>query len=397
MKISKRVAHITESLTLALTAKEKQMRKEGIDVIGFGAGEPDFDTPEHIKAVAIEDIKKGFTKYTPANGILELRQAVCEKFKRENNLEYTPDQVIISCGAKHVLYNAILALVDDDDEVIIPAPYWLTYPEQVKAAGGRSVFIEASIDNDFKITPQQLKKAITPKTVALILNSPSNPTGAVYNREELQAIAEIAVEKKLFVISDEIYEHLIYDGEKHYSIASLGDEIKQLTIVVNGVSKTYSMTGWRIGYAAGPKPIIAAMSNLQSHSTSNPTSFCQHAAIEALRGDQSFIQMMLKAFDERRRYMVEKLNSISGIKCRIPKGAFYVFPDVSAYYGKKLNGREIKGSLDFADYLLECAKVAVVPGVAFGDDRCIRLSYATSLDKIKAGLERIEQVLTKSI
>ncbi|MCX7765794.1 MAG: pyridoxal phosphate-dependent aminotransferase, partial [Candidatus Sumerlaeia bacterium] len=346
-------------------------------------------------AVAIEDLKRGFTKYTPANGILELRQAVCEKLKRENNLEYTPDQVIISCGAKHVLYNAILALVDDDDEVIIPAPYWLTYPEQVKAAGGKSIFIETSINNDFKITPRQLKQAITKNTVGLILNSPSNPTGAVYNREELQAIAEIAVEKKLFVISDEIYEHLIYDGEKHYSIASLGDEIKKLTIVVNGVSKTYSMTGWRIGYAAGPKPVITAMSNLQSHSTSNPTSFCQHAAIEALRGDQSFIQMMLKAFDERRRYMVEKLNSIKGIKCRVPKGAFYVFPDVSAFYGKKLNGKVIKGSLDFADYLLEKAKVAVVPGVAFGDDRCIRLSYATGLDKIKAGLERIEQVLTK--
>ncbi|MCD6385605.1 pyridoxal phosphate-dependent aminotransferase [Candidatus Sumerlaeota bacterium] len=393
MKVSKRVQQISESLTLALTAKAKQLRQEGVDVIGFGAGEPDFDTPEHIKEVAIADLKNGFTKYTPASGIPELKQAVCDKLRTENGLEYTPKQILISCGAKHSIYNAIMALVDEGDEVIIPSPYWLTYPEQVKAAGGVPVVVETSIDNGFIMTPEQLKSAITDKTVALVLNSPSNPTGAVYSEEQLRALAEVIVDANIMVISDEIYEHLLYDGVKHYSIASFGDEIKALTIVVNGVSKTYSMTGWRIGYAAGPEEIIGAMSRLQSHSTSNPTSFCQHAVITALKGDQSCVQRMLKAFDERRRFMIDTLNSIDGIKCAEPKGAFYVFPDVSSHYGRSFDGKKITNSMEFAEYLLEKARVAVVPGVAFGDDRCVRLSYATSLDNIKEGLERIKKAL----
>ncbi len=388
MKIARKVQNVSESLTLALTAKAKQMKKEGIDIIGFGAGEPDFDTPDHIKQVAIDDLKKGFTKYTPASGIPELKQAVCEKLKRENQLDYTPKQIIISCGAKHSLYNAIIAIVDDGDEIIIPAPYWLTYPEQVKAAGGKPVFINAPAKADFKITPDQLKKAITNKTVAMILNSPSNPTGAVYFKAELEALGKVIVEKDIAVITDEIYEKILYDGAEHYSIAALSPELKKRAIVVNGVSKSYSMTGWRIGYAAGPQEVIAAMSRLQSHSTSNPTSFCQNASIAALTGDQSNIQMMLKAFDERRRYMVETLNKIPGVKCTMPKGAFYVFPDVSGAFTKN-----IQGSMALSEYLLKEAKVGVVPGVAFGDDNCVRLSYATSLENIKKGLERIAQAL----
>jgi len=393
MKIARKVQNVSESLTLALTAKAKQMKKEGIDIIGFGAGEPDFDTPDHIKQVAIEDLKKGFTKYTPASGIPELKQAVCEKLKRENQLDYTPKQILISCGAKHSLYNAIIAIVDDGDEVIIPAPYWLTYPEQVKAAGGKPVFINAPAEADFKITPAQLHKAITKKTVAVILNSPSNPTGAVYSKAELEALGKVIVGKDIAVITDEIYEKILYDGAEHHSIAALSPELKKRAIVVNGVSKSYSMTGWRIGYAAGPEEVIAAMSRLQSHSTSNPTSFCQNASIAALTGDQSNIQMMLKAFDERRRYMVETLNKIPGVKCTMPKGAFYVFPDVSGAYTKKLGGENIQGSMALSEYLLKEAKVAVVPGVAFGDDNCVRLSYATSLENIKKGLERIAQAL----
>jgi aspartate aminotransferase len=393
MKIAKRIRDIEESLTLALSAKEKQMKKEGIDVVGFGAGEPDFDTPDHIKQVAIDDLKKGVTKYTPASGTLELRQAVCEKFKKENGLDYKPSEVLISCGAKHSVFNAVVALCDDDDEVIIPAPYWLTYPEQVKAAGGKSVIIETSLDNEFKMTPAQLRKAITRRTVAVILNSPSNPTGCVYTRAELEALGKIIVEKNIMVISDEIYEKLLYDGAEHHSIAALSPELKLRTVVINGASKSYAMTGWRIGYAAGPAEVISAMAKFQSHSTSNPTSFCQNATIAAIRGSQECVEKMRRAFDERRTYMVERLNKIPGVKCATPKGAFYTFPDVSATYGKEICGKKVTGSMSFAEALLEGVKVAVVPGVSFGDDRCVRLSYATSMENIKKGLDRIEQAL----
>lgn len=393
MKIAKRIKNITESVTLALTAKAKELKAQGKDIIGFGAGEPDFDTPDFIKQVAIDDIKKGFTKYTPASGIPELKKAVCQKFKNDNNLEYTPKQILISCGAKHSLYNAVLAVVDDGDEVIIPSPFWLTYPEQVKAAGGKSIFIKAEAKTNYKITPDQLKNAITDKTAAFIFNSPSNPTGAVYSPNEIKTLAEVLEKTDITIISDEIYEKLLYDGEKHISIASVCPKLKNQTIVINGLSKTYSMTGWRLGYAAGPADVIEAMSNLQSHSTSNPVSFTQNAAVTAMTGDQSFIQVMLKAFDERRKYMVEKLNSIPGVVCPIPRGAFYAFADISGVFGKDRDGMPINNSVQFAEWLLEKHGVAVVPGEPFGDDNGIRLSYAMSMEAIKKGLDRIYTAL----
>jgi len=396
MKVSSRIKNVSQSMTLALSAKAKQMKKQGIDVVGFGAGEPDFDTPEHIKAKAVEDIQNGFTKYTPASGILELKEAICEKFKRDNGLVYTPQQVIVSPGAKYSLYNAIMCLLDEGDEVIIPSPYWLTYPEQVKAAGGKPVFIEAGIENEFKITPEQLKAAVTPRTVGFILNSPSNPTGALYSRKELEKLADILLENKICVLSDEIYENLVYDDESFVSFATLRPELMDHTITINGVSKTYAMTGWRIGYAAGPKEFIAAMGRLQSHSTSNPTSFTQRACIVALLGDQSCVAEMRCAFDERRRFMVERLNAMAGITCATPKGAFYVFPDVSAIYGKKIADQEITGSMVLADVLLDHFKVGVVPGLPFGDDNCVRLSYALSMEDIKKGLDRIGEALSKA-
>ncbi|MBN1901642.1 pyridoxal phosphate-dependent aminotransferase [Candidatus Sumerlaeota bacterium] len=391
MKISRHVKNITQSMTLALSAKAKLMKKNGIDVVGFGAGEPDFDTPEHIKIVAIEDIQKGVTKYTPASGTLELKEAICKKFKRDNGLDYAPEQIIVSPGAKFSLYIAIFALCDPGDEVIIPSPYWLTYPEQVKAAGGTPVFIKTSIATEFKMTPEQLKKAITPRASILILNSPSNPTGALYTREELAKIAEVILESNITVISDEIYEFLVYDGEEFVSFPSLHPALKEKTILVNGVSKTYSMTGWRIGYAAGPKEAISAMSRLQSHSTSNPTSFTQRASAAAILGDQSCVEKMRLAFDERRQYMVKRLSAIPGIQCATPKGAFYAFPNVKSRYGKKLAGKIVQGSMDLSNILLEDFRVAVVPGLPFGDDECIRLSYALSMEDIKKGLDRIEE------
>ncbi|HPB31831.1 MAG TPA: pyridoxal phosphate-dependent aminotransferase [Candidatus Sumerlaeota bacterium] len=393
MKISKRAQKVTQSLTLALSAKAKQMKKEGMDVVGFGAGEPDFDTPDHIKAVAIEDIRKGATKYTPASGTPELKKAVADKIKQDYGLVYDPSQIIISPGAKFSLYVAIMAICDDGDEIIIPAPYWLTYPEQVKAAGGVPVYIEAGIATEFKITPEQLKKSITPKTCALILNSPSNPTGAVYTRAELEAIADVVKETGIIVISDEIYDKLVYDGMESISFPTVRPGLQDQTILVNGHSKTYSMTGWRIGWTAGPKDVIAAMGRLQSHSTSNPTTFCQRASAVALTADQSCIEEMRRAFEERRNYMVARLRAMPGVKCAMPGGAFYVFPDVSSFYGRKLAGRPIGGSMDMANILLEEFKVGVVPGDPFGDDRCVRLSYALGMKDIEKGLDRIEEAL----
>lgn len=393
MKISKTVQNIEQSLTLALTAKAKQMKKQGLDVVGFGAGEPDFDTPEHIKAIAIEDIKNGVTKYTPTGGTLELKEAICKKFKRDNGLDYQPNQILVSPGAKFSLYAAIMTLCDKDDEVIIPSPYWLTYPEQVKAAGGTPIYIQTGVESEFKIKPEQLEKAITPRTSIFILNSPSNPTGAVYTKEELEALADILLKTNITIISDEIYECLLYDDVKFVSFPTLRPELKDRTIIVNGVSKTYSMTGWRIGYAAGPANVIGAMNRLQDHSTSNPTSFTQRASAQAILGDQSCVEKMRQAFDERRKYMVQRLNSIPGVKCATPKGAFYVFPDVSSFYGKTLAGKKVNDSVELANILLEEYKVAVVPGKPFGDDRCERLSYAMSMQDIVKGLDRIEAAL----
>jgi aspartate aminotransferase len=381
MKKSKRVSSVAPSLTLAITAKAKQMKAEGIDVIGFGSGEPDFDTPENIKQAAIKAIQDGFTKYTPASGIIELKKAVAAKLKKDNNLDYEASQVVISCGAKHTIYNIIQAICDEGDEVLIPAPYWLSYPEMVKLASGTPVIMETKEEQEFKINPSILEKYITDKTKVLILNSPSNPTGIVYSQEELQAIADFMEDKDIYVISDEIYEYITYE-EKHVSIASLSDKLFEKTIVVNGHSKAYSMTGWRIGYMAGPKAIVAAVSSLQSHSTSNPTSIAQIAALEALNGEMTEVEEMVVEFKKRRDYMVDRLNAMNGITCLKPKGAFYVFPNIT--------GLNKGSSMEISEKLLNEANIAVVPGIAFGNDSHLRLSYATSLDLIEEGMNRLE-------
>lgn len=395
MILSNRVNKIAPSITLAVSAKAKQMQAEGIDVVGFGAGEPDFDTPEPIKEAGIAAIKSGFTKYTADSGIPELKKAVCEKFKKDNNLDYEPAQILISCGAKHSLFNAIFSICDDGDEVIIPAPYWVSYEEQVKMAGATSIIVNTSEENEFKLTKELFKQAITSKTKAIILNSPCNPTGTVYTKEELETLTDVAVENGIYIISDEIYEYLVYDGMQHFSIAALDQKVKDITITINGVSKAYSMTGWRIGYAAGQKEIIKAMSNVQSHSTSNPTSISQKAALSALTGSQAFIPEMVAEFDKRRQFMAKRLNEIKGMRCRTPKGAFYAFPNVSGIYGAKFNGKSINDSFALTEFLLDEARVAVVPGGAFGAPDYIRLSYATSLANIEKGLARIQMCIDK--
>ena len=395
MFLSKRARQISPSATLAITAQAKSMIEEGINVVGLGAGEPDFDTPEYIKEAAKRALDEGFTKYTPASGLRQLKEAIAQKFKSDNNLEYSPEEIIVSCGAKHSLFNAILVLCNDGDEVILPSPYWVSYPEMIKVAGGEPTVLKTAPDNKFKITPAQLRKAITAKTKLLILNSPSNPTGMVYTKRELEAIAEVLVESEIFCLSDEIYEKIIYDDQEHVSIASLGNKIKELTILVNGVSKSYSMTGWRIGYAAGLKEVIQAMSNLQSHSTSNPTSICQRAAIVALSGSQASVKKMVNEFQQRRDYIVEGFNKIKGISCLNPEGAFYVFVDISKLIGKAYEGKVIEDSFSFTKILLSEAKVAVVPGRAFGVDDYIRVSYAASMENIAKALQRIEEFTTK--
>ncbi len=391
MGIAKRALAVKPSPTLATAAKAKAMKAQGIDVVDFGVGEPDFDTPDNVKHAGIQAIERGFTKYTPAGGTDELKEAVIEKFKRDNGLSYEKSQVLISCGAKHSLYNVAEALFDPGDEVIIPSPYWVSYPDQVLLNDAVPVIVRTTEEEGFKLSAKKLEKAVTPKTKALVLNSPSNPTGLAYDRKTLEEIAAVAVKHALYVISDEIYEKLLYDGFTHVSIASLGPEIKDLTIVVNGVSKSHAMTGWRIGYAAGPKDVLSAMANIQSQSTSNPASISQKAAVEALRGPQDFIRTMNVEFDKRRRYMVQRLNAMTGISCLMPVGAFYAFPRVSSLYGKSANGKVINNSSDLAAYLLEDAHVALVSGDAFGADAYIRLSYATSMENIRKGLDRIEK------
>jgi aspartate aminotransferase len=395
MRLSERAKAIKPSPTLAIDAKAKALKAAGKDIINFGVGEPDFDTPDNIKEAAIKAIRDGFTKYTPVGGTDELKAAIADKFKKDNGLSYEKDEIIVSCGAKHSLYNIAEALFGPGDEVIIPAPYWVTYPDQVVLNDALPVIAVTEEKDSFKIDPQLLKNKLSGKTKALILNSPSNPTGLAYDRKSLEAIADLAIRHDFYIISDEIYEKLTYEGFCHISIASLSNEIKQRTIVVNGLSKSHAMTGWRLGFAAGPKDIIQAMTNIQSQSTSNPTSITQKAAVEALTGPQDFIPKMVSEFDKRRKYMVERLNKIKGVSCITPIGAFYAFPDVSSCYGKKLNGKPINSSLDLSAYLLEHAGVALVPGVAFGDDRYIRLSYATSMENIKKGLDRIEDALSK--
>lgn len=370
-----------ESPTLAITAKAKEMKQRGEDVVSFGAGEPDFDTPSHIKSVAIKAIEGGFTKYTATSGIPELKKAICEKFLKQNSLDYKPEQIIVSCGAKHSLYNILQVICDEGDEVIIPSPYWVSYPEMVRLAGGVPVILKTRQTDEFKVREDELKRAITKKTVAFILNSPSNPTGSVYDKAELENIAEVLIDKNIAVISDEIYEKLIYDDEKHVSFASLGKDACNLTFVVNGVSKSYAMTGWRIGYLAAPNiELASAIGRLQDHSTSNPTSISQKAALEALNGDQVCIGKMVGEFKKRRDVMIKKINGMRGISCVNPKGAFYAFCDIS----------ETKtGSFELARRLLEETKVAVIPGEPFGWNTHIRLSFATAIEDIEKGLQRI--------
>lgn len=395
MKLSARAERLQPSATLTITAKAKALKAQGVDVIGFGAGEPDFDSPDHVKEAAIEAINKGLTKYTGVGGIDELKDAIIHRLKEDHNLEYEKSEIITSVGAKHTLYNVIQVLFDKGDEVIVPAPYWVSYPEQIKLAEATPVILETKESDGFKITPEALKQHINSNTKALILNYPSNPTGATYNKAELRAIVDVAMDAGLIIISDEIYEKIIYGGIKHIPVASLGEDIKKATILVNGVSKTYSMTGWRIGYAAGDKGVISAMSKLQGQSTSNPTSISQWAAIAAFTGDHQVIEDRTKEFEQRKNYIVEKLNDIPQISCFDPQGAFYVFPNVSGCYGKEYNGKVIKDSLDFTEFILDEAKVAVVPGVAFGADDYVRISYATSMDDIVKGIDRMTEAIKK--
>lgn len=382
MEIASRLTELTPSLTLAIDSKAKAMKAEGVDVCGFGAGEPDMDTPEHIKAAAIAALQSGHTKYTPSSGIPELRQAISKKLSADNSLEYKPSQIIVSCGAKQSCFNAIAAVVNPGDEVVIPAPFWLSYPEMVRLAGGVPVIVQTKEENDWKMTAEEFENAMTPCTKMVIINSPGNPTGSVYTRDELRAISEVAAEEDIFILSDEIYEKLTYEGAEHVSIASLTPEAYDLTITVNGFSKAYAMTGWRLGYLAAPEVIAKAIDSMQSHMTSNPCSFAQYGALAALNGDQQCVSDMRDEFDIRRQYMYERLSTIPGIKAVRPLGAFYVLANVSSFGLKSQN---------FADRLLSKANVALVPGVAFGDDRTVRLSYATSLDIIKTGLDRIEE------
>lgn len=392
MEATKRVKNIAPSLTLEITAKAKKMKAEGISVIGFGAGEPDFNTPDYINEAAKKAIDIGFTKYTPASGMPELKKAVCAKFKKDNDLDYTEDQIVISSGAKSSLYHAIEAIVEEGDEVLLPSPYWLTYPELIALAGGRTVYVPAAKEQGYKVTADDLRRSATAKTKALIFNSPNNPTGAVYTKEEIAAIAKFVEESGIYVISDEIYEKLVYGGAKHYSIAQFGEKVKEQTIVVNGVSKTYSMTGWRIGYLAAPKNIAKAIGSMQSHTASNPCSIAQYATVAALSGGEDFIEKMNKTFDERRRYMYKRLCGMKGVACAEPQGAFYAFADVSALYGKSFEGETIETSMQFASAALKKG-VALIPGVAFGDDKSVRLSYAISMEDIKEGLDRMERFI----
>ena len=395
MKLSRRAQRVKPSPTLAITAKAKAMRAEGIDIISLGAGEPDFDTPQHIKDAAIAALQEGFTKYTPAGGTDELKEAICEKLQRENGLRYQKENILVSCGGKHSFYNVAQAFIDEGDEVIIPAPYWVSYPPMVELAAGKPLIVTTSEEEGFKLSPDALEKAITPKTKAVVINSPSNPTGSAYTREELMGLANVALKHKIYIISDEIYEKMVYDGFEHVSIASIGDEVKALTIILNGVSKTYSMTGWRIGYTAGPKELIGAMQRIQSQSTSNPTSFAQKGALEALQGSQAEVSAMVEEYQRRRDLICDALTAIDGITCYKPQGAFYVFPNVGAYLGKEHNGEQITDTSQLTGYLLDEARVAVVPGVEFGAEGFLRLSYPIAPEVITEGIARIKEALTQ--
>lgn len=392
--LTRRARNLAPSATLAIDAKAKRMRAEGLDVISFGVGEPDFDTPEGIKEAAIAALRAGFTKYTPAGGIDELRDAIVAKLKRNNGLEYAREEVAVSCGSKHTLYSLALVLFEQGDEVLIPAPYWVTYPEQLKLVDATPIIVPTSEANGFKVSREDLERALTPRTKALLLNTPSNPTGVVLDPQDLRDIATLAFERNLYIISDEAYETLTYDGVRHTSIASLGEGIKARTILVNSLSKAYAMTGWRIGYAAGPKEVIRAISDLQSQ-TANMTSFAQKGAVEALIGPQAPVVAMREEFARRRAYILERLEKIPEVSYVKPYGAFFVFLNISAYFGRRFQDRVIQTSTDMAAYLLDEARVALVPGKDFGSDAHIRLSYALSMEQLARGLDRIEEALAK--
>jgi aspartate aminotransferase len=393
MKLAARISLIKPSPTLTIQAKANALKAAGRDIIGFGAGEPDFETPQNIKAAAIRAIDAGFTKYTPVGGTDELKDAVIAKLKRDNRLTYRRSEVVISCGAKHSLFNVSQVLFEEGDEVLIPSPYWVSYTDIVYLTGAKPVVIKTNIDDGFKLQPAQLEAAITPRTRAIIISYPSNPAGVCYNRKELEALAEVILRRGIMIISDDIYEKIIYDDQPFYTLASLSEELKRISIVINGVSKSYSMTGWRIGYAAGTEEIISAMTKYQSQNTSNPTSIAQKAAVEALNGPQEGVAVMAREFQMRRDVIVERLTAIEGVACLNPQGAFYVFPNVAYYYGRSGGGSAIRSSAEMATYLLDEANVAIVPGGDFGHDDHIRISYATSMEQIEKGVERIKQAL----
>lgn len=395
MELSRKAKMIKESVTLEITAKAKELKANGIDVLSFGAGEPDFNTPQNIIDAAANAMNEGKTKYTPTQGIIELREEICKKLKEDNNLEYKVNQIVVSTGAKQSLANSFMSILNPGDEVIIGVPYWVSYPELIKLSDGIPVFVETNKDNNFKLTLHDLEKSYTEKTKAIIINSPNNPTGVVYTKEELLAIADFAKEKDLIIISDEIYEKLIYGNEKHISIASISEDAYKRTIVINGFSKSYAMTGWRIGYTACSEEITKLMINVQSHTTSNPSSITQYAALEGLKGPKESLDEMIVEFEKRRNYMINRLGEVKDLSIIKPMGAFYVMINIESFIGKSLNGKEIKNSLDFSSTLLEESRVAVIPGIAFGVDNYIRLSYATSMEVIERGLDRIEEFLSK--
>lgn len=393
MKVSKRAQAVPPSATMAVDTKAKELKAKGIDIVGFGAGEPDFDTPQYIKDAAIAALKAGKTKYTATPGIPELRKAIAEKLLKENNLKYTPEQIIVNIGAKHSVYESMQAVLDDGDEVIVPAPYWVTYPETIKLAGGIMKVVQTDQKNDYKITPEQVKKAITPKTAMLLINNPNNPGGFTYTPDELKAIAKTLEGTDIMVLSDEIYERLVYGDTKFISFAALSDDAFKRTITINGFSKAFAMTGWRLGYVAGPIEVIKAMDRLQSHMTQNPVSFVQAGGLVAFSDPNNEVEKMRLEFEKRAKYMSDRLNAIKGVISPKPTGAFYCFPDVSAYYGRTIGGKKIQNSMDFASALLEQASVALVPGGPFGCDKNVRLSFATSTEQITKGIDRIEKWL----
>jgi len=393
MKISQRAMAVPASATMAVTGRAKEMKAAGIDVVSYGAGEPDFDTPDFIKDAAIEAMKAGKTGYTATPGIPALRKAISEKFKEDNGLDYSPEQIIVNIGAKHSVYESMQAVIDPGDEVLLPTPYWVTYPETVKLAGGVPVVVNTSENNSYKITPDELKAAINDKTALLVLNSPNNPGGFSYTPDELAAIAKVLEGTDVMVISDEIYEKLVYGGSKFVSFASLSEDAYNRTLTINGLSKAYAMTGWRLGYTAGPVDVIKAMGRLQSHMTQNPVTFCQEAAIAALKDTTGAVENMRIEFEKRGEYMAKRLNDIDGVDCKEPTGAFYCFPDVTAHYGRTIGGKKIESSMDFAQALLEDANVAVVPGDPFGCPKNVRLSFACSVEQIDKGLDRIKEWL----